>query len=120
MQGPFIPLLQLAGFGKLSTLQCTHRLHKKNSIAILKKSRRDHQFIMITEKTTTSFRPGWVDSVSDRAGNSLLSWSSRRFDQRIHRFRKSQTQLPTRHMILSRGNAPADRFALYSRRRLSV
>jgi hypothetical protein len=75
---------------------------------------------MIAEKTTTSFITGWVYSVSDRAGNSRLSWSSRRFDQRIHRFRKSQTQLPTRHMILSRGNAPAGWFALYSRRSLSV
>jgi hypothetical protein len=42
------------------------------------------------------------------------------FGERIHRFRKSQTQLPLRHMILSRDDAPADRFALYSRRNLSV
>jgi hypothetical protein len=53
---------------------------EKNSAATVKKNRRDHPFIMIAEKTTTSFITGWVCSVSDRAGNSRLSWSSRRFD----------------------------------------
>jgi len=43
-----------------------------------------------------------------------------RSGERIHRFRKSQTQLSSRHMILSRGNAPAGLFALYSRRSSSV